>query len=394
MLKIALFGLNFNSGNLGCAALSYSFFDLLLNEAQRLETKLEVTFYDSVKSSLNGLPTIGNDFVDAKIFKYDKHNITALYKSIKTQDIVFDFTAGDSFSDYYGLSRFVKRTFNKTLVLFNKKTFILGPQTYGPFDSFVAKKWASFVIRHADRVFARDGKSLERAAKVSKRKDIKLVTDVAFLLPYKKEDYEKLCERNGKINIGFNFSGLLYSGGYTKDNQFGLTVDYAKYCEDIVKYFEDKTDRYNLWIVPHVCSKKEGNPDNDLIPTKVLSEKYPYVKVAPLFSSPMDAKSFIANMDVFSGARMHATIAAFSSKVATIPFSYSVKFEGLYGELNYDCCIHGKEETTQEAVKRTIDYVENVRAIQDMQEKSLAIADEKINMFVSDVHKFLNEKIK
>ena len=74
----------------------------------------------------------------------------------------------------------------------------------------------------------------------------------------------------------------------------------------------------------------------------------------------MEAKSIISAMDIFIGARMHATIAAISSGVATIPFSYSRKFEGLFNYLNYPYVISGRSETTEAAIAKTKKWIENV----------------------------------
>lgn len=388
-INVGLFGLNFCSTNLGCSALAYSFLNILFEAVEKTDKKLNVTFFDSVNTGLNSVPKVTHPRISFDIFKYDKHNISALNHRIKREHIIFDFTAGDSFSDYYGMSRFIKRTFNKTLVLLNHKKFILGPQTYGPFCSKIARIWAGYVIGHADFVYARDGLSYNRAHELCKKKDIKLVTDVAFALGYDNAKYEGI-RRTDKINIGLNFSGLLYTGGYTGDNQFGLTVDYKAYCEGVLDYLT-RTDKYNIWLISHVTSEKKGNNDNDLIASSELENKYNSVQVAPIFETPMDAKSFISHMDIFSGARMHATIAAFSSNVVTIPFSYSVKFEGLYGELEYPYCIHGKEYGTDEAISKTIDYIENYKVLHEEQQKSLAIAQQKLSVFSSEVEKLIQE---
>lgn len=82
---------------------------------------------------------------------------------------------------------------------------------------------------------------------------------------------------------------------------------------------------------------------------------------------------------------MHATIGAFSSGVITIPFSYSVKFEGLYGELNYPYCIHGKEYSTEEAVEKTIEYIENYQLLKNDQKKSIEQAKAKLELFKLDI---------
>lgn len=385
-MKIGLMGLNFCSKNFGCAALAYSFLNILFESIDKTGVELSLTFYDSVKNSLKGLPLVSHPRAEIAVFKYDKHNIRAFYNHIKQEDVFFDFTAGDSFSDYYGLSRFVKRTFNKTLVLVNKKKLVLGPQTYGPYKSFIARKWAGYIIERSSAVFARDGMSQERAQKLCKKQNVQLVTDVAFALPYDKSRYAEQFQ-SGKTKIGLNFSGLLYTGGYTGNNQFGLTVDYKKYCCEVLDYLT-QSKKYDIWLIPHAISRKIGFNDNDLIASDDLSKKYD-VNVAPEFENPMDAKSFIANMDLFSGARMHATIGAFSSGVVTIPFSYSVKFEGLYGELEYPYCIHGKEDSTEIAVQKTIEYIEKKEDLRNAQIKSLALAQERLNTFKESVQKFI-----
>ena len=63
-----------------------------------------------------------------------------------------------------------------------------------------------------------------------------------------------------------------------------------------------------------------------------LAEQYPRAVVSPAFRTPVEAKSYIAGMDFFTGARMHACIAAISSGVPVYPMAYSRKFNGLFGE--------------------------------------------------------------
>ena len=40
----------------------------------------------------------------------------------------------------------------------------------------------------------------------------------------------------------------------------------------------------------------------------MLKEEFPCAVLAPDFKNPIEAKSYISNMDVFIGARMHSTI--------------------------------------------------------------------------------------
>ena len=64
----------------------------------------------------------------------------------------------------------------------------------------------------------------------------------------------------------------------------------------------------------------------------ILRARYPRAIVAPAFRTPVEAKSYIAGMDFFAGARMHACIAAVSSGVPVYPLAYSRKFNGLFVE--------------------------------------------------------------
>lgn len=365
-VTVGVIGLAFSSGNLGCSALSYSFMYILEEIAEKnyIHFDVKIIFQSDDKTPLKvHFKNIDYSFVRLG-FKKKEHK-KQTNDAIKECDVVFDFTMGDSFTDIYGTERFVKRTMFKQMVLKQKTPLVLGSQTYGPYKRAFCRIWAGNVIRKSYEVFARDEKSLEIAAKLGKREP-KLTTDIAFFLPYEKNNID-----NEKINIGINVSGLLWNGGYTGNNQFGLSVDYREYINTLLKKYSSD-EKYCVHLIPHVVyEKKEGVPDNDWYVCKELAEKYTGVKLSPFFESPMQAKSYISGMDVFIGARMHATIAAYSSGVAVVPFSYSRKFEGLFGSLNYKYVISGTKLSTDDAVMQTEKY------IAEKEELYAAIAGEK-----------------
>jgi hypothetical protein len=90
----------------------------------------------------------------------------------------------------------------------------------------------------------------------------------------------------------------------------------------------------DVHLVPHVLAPHLP-VDDDGAAADRLKAAYPALQRHPDFTSASDAKSFISGLDFLIGARMHATIAAFSSGVPVVPISYSRKFEGLYGALGY-----------------------------------------------------------
>ena len=86
---------------------------------------------------------------------------------------------------------------------------------------------------------------------------------------------------------------------------------------------------------------------------------------------------------------MHATIASFSSGVVTIPISYSRKFEGLFNSLNYEYVINGREETTESAYFKILQYIEEFEKLRSAQEKSMGIIKERNYSFSNSIRNVL-----
>ncbi len=353
-ITVGALGLAFHSGNLGCSALSYSFMYILDEIAKQNDMKAEVRILsgaDDQRPLKAEFERLSYSFV--RLSWKNSGVRKKMLAAFDECDIIFDFTAGDSFTDIYGMSRFLKRSIYKKAVIKRKTPLVLGSQTYGPYNKAISRRWAADIIKKSYEVFARDEKSAAVAEKLGKRKPV-LTTDIAFFLPYEKQQAE-----SGRINIGINVSGLLWNGGYTGNNQFGLTVDYREYINRLLeKYSED--EKYRVHLIPHVVYKTSRDvADNDWYICNDLAEKYSNVRIAPFFESPVQAKSYIAGMEVFVGARMHATVAAYSSGVAAIPFSYSRKFEGLYESLGYPYVISGTVISTDEAAEKTMEFIDN-----------------------------------
>jgi polysaccharide pyruvyl transferase WcaK-like protein len=103
-----------------------------------------------------------------------------------------------------------------------------------------------------------------------------------------------------------------------------------------------------------------------------MSKEVPSVTVAPAFTSPSEAKSYIAGMDFFMGARMHACIAAFSSGVPVVPMAYSRKFAGLFGTLGYDETVDCTTQSAQDILTHIFSAFERRSEL----ERSLKLAFE------------------
>lgn len=262
-----------------------------------------------------------------------------LWSVFRRCDAVLDISGGDSFADIYGAGRIIRMLAGQNMVRFAGKPLIFSPQTIGPFERRWTRRLALNLMRRAKLVAVRDGLSTQFIRDVGFTGEILEASDVAFRLPF---DAAPRAD-DGKIRVGLNVSGLLLSGGYTRDNMFGLKADYPVLVDGMLDYFTGLDD-CEVHLVPHVISD-EQEVEDDFRASQKLAERYPSAIVAPWFKTPSEAKSYISGMDYFVGARMHACIAALSSGVPVMPTAYSRKFKGVFGSIGYD---HGADCKTED----------------------------------------------
>ena len=390
VLGLAMRPSNLIGGNLGCYALGYSFFEIMNTIASQSGIQIQI-----VQIRTSNIKGILVQIVQRLLFRKDiiSDYYSGLYKNLdfRTSDVlciggrmffvpamlgcdcIFDFTAGDSFTDLYGKDRFYERTGLKKKIIDSGIPLILGSQTIGPFKDADIRKYAVDVIERSNAVFVRDVQSKQYVEKISHIKPI-LTTDVAFFLPYVKHK-----EDGGRKKAGFNPSGLVWMGGYTENNQFGLTVDYQQYCKTIIEFL--LTLGYEVHLIYHVFLPRDTggikHADNDKIAVDALHEMFPMTITSPMFSTPMEAKSYISGMDLFIGARMHATIAAISAGIPVIPFSYSRKFEGLFFSLDYPYVIEGTKWETEVAIQKTKEWLESLEELKKCLESCSSIINDR-----------------
>jgi len=358
-IKVCLLWHNTNSENYGVGALAISHINMLMNIAKERKIDIELI---SV-----GTPNIMGLSVKEEIEQKIGVNILHINFSIKdvlkqlfgfqkshhhylNSDIFLDIGEGDSFSDIYGMKRFLILSFSKWVPIILKKKLLLSPQTYGPFKSKTSKIISAYLMRRSTEVFSRDFKSTQLLNDLGINNTE--VADIAFSLPY-----EQLETEGG--TVGLNISGLLWNGGYTKNNQFGLKLDYKEFVLKLIEGFVTKGKQVHL--ISHVISDTLPVEDDFSVSLSIKNEHFSNVDgvlVAPKFSGPLSAKTYISKMDFFLGSRMHATIAALSSGVPTIPLAYSRKFEGVFGSIGYDYTINLYELSKDDCLNKIFELYE------------------------------------
>lgn len=320
-------------GNRGVGALVFSALHILKQVSEKHNVDFEIIIIGT-KHGQHKIDILGNEMTFLGIrgitgfssilsfIKYPNY----LFKILKL-DYILDIGAGDSFSDIYGETRFNQINFTKIFFRLLGIKQLLLPQTIGPFYNEVLKKKAVKSINNCHTVFARDRQSYDYTIKIAKPKNLFEAIDMAFFMPYKQDAFS-----NSRINVGINISGLLWHGGYTGKNEFNLKMNYQELMLQIIKTFLD-IDNVMVYLVPHVVHNYHTR-ENDYavsieIQKKINNSK---LKVSPFFITPIEAKNFISGLDFFTGARMHACIAAFSSCVPVFPLAYSRKFNGLFND--------------------------------------------------------------
>lgn len=328
-LRLCLIMHSTRSDNLGVGALTASQVAILRDAAKSLDRALEITVIDW-KDARTPYIT-GSDLrvidLDGRFLKDPR----GFFATVRKMDLVLDIGAGDSFADIYGRGRLIRMFVMKFLTHLAGTSLVVAPQTIGPFTKRWSKWLAWLSLRRSVLVVTRDAKSTAALVELGYRGSVIEASDVALRLPFDaappRPEYP--------VRVGINVSGLLMTGGYTGKNELGIALDYPGLIRRLITQFQARNTEVHL--VPHVIVRSGPMvKEDDRRASEALAAEFPGTVLAPSFESPSEAKSYIATLDFFMGARMHACIAAFSSGVPVVPMAYSRKFEGLFGSLGYE----------------------------------------------------------
>lgn len=372
-ITVGLMGHSFHCSNLGVGALALSECAILQKIADELSYDLKIICFESGWNEFSYVEATKTD-VEQVYYTY----LPKMIKQFKRCDLILDVTGGDSFSDIYGDKIFIAGMILKSYAILSRKSVILAPQTIGPFAKKRNYFWANAYMRYVKKIFLRDTLSINAISNYNKRK-VQSVADMAFRLPY---------QRTGKRRkvVGFNVSGLLYDKNNRLVNREGFS--YEKLCDEIVKMLLLKD--YKIVLVSHVIGNETEIIDNDYCASLLLKQKYPELEVAPLFQTPIEAKNYISQLELFIGSRMHAVIAAVSSGVPAIPIAYSRKFKGVFEPLGYDITIDAtvlRQSEVVNQVKYDLEHIESLKT-------KVAEAQTKADILLNQYEKAIKDELK
>jgi len=382
---IGLLWHSISSENFGVGALTLSQMKIITEAARRCNAQVRFIIFSPVEEK----SCLIEDFEITHRVEFSQRAFMARHFEAITLlgqcDIVLNIGAGDSFSDIYGIKRLIMQVIANIAVRLYRKPLIMSPQTIGPFKSFFGKKFGKIGLSVATHIYARDHLSMQYLNQTKYKNKSKEIIDVAFALPYERTPRDATTS----VRIGINVSGLLYNKGYSGRNEFGLTVDYPTFIENVCKYFLSQPNA-EVYLVHHVFSNiYDSHPENDLYVNKLLQERLAKLQIAPIFHSPSEAKSFISGMDFFTGARMHSCIAAFSSGVPVLPMAYSRKFNGLFDSLNYPHVLDCLTLDTHTAMQKLTRAFENRKQLSIEVDAGNQIAHAKLETYTEQITSLL-----
>ncbi len=358
-MKLALFGTSIKTGNLGLEALTHGALHLI----HQVEPQAEVLLFDYVWDS-DQVTLVGPDgprvytrhgcngsrrfWRSASLMRMRLGAKLAALRPPAVQDLadcdlVLDVSGGDSFSDLYGTRRLDMVVGMKVLALDLGLPLVLLPQTYGPFLHASSQEKARLVTRGASMAWARDADShvilRELLGDDYSPERHPLGVDMAFALaPLPLTRLTALLDSQrdavGPL-VGVNVSGLLANSGQAGRDALNINLDYPVLARKVVSGLLAEGAGH-AFLVPHVVTPGNAiNRESDPHACEALRESLPPDERArcTVVSGPFtpgQIKSFISQLDWFTGTRMHATIAALSTGVPTTALAYSAKFRGVF----------------------------------------------------------------
>lgn len=391
--KIIIAGASLVSGNRGVNALTRSIIQGLIDNIGSGKVNIEILSY-TVKQEVehtfieNGIETVIvekpyntkyatiltllNILKLNGLSKWNK-KLSYIDNSINKADIILDISEGDSFSDIYGVKRFIMHSNIKIQSILKKKKLILLPQTIGPFKNKLIRFVASMICKNSTVNMTRDITSYNFLLKELKVNEttVNLYPDLAFYMKPKETEISTRLSKdkdNDGLLLGLNVSALLYNGGYTGQNMFNFKTNYTELVDTIIDTFLSQDKDNKIILVPHVIIKEMPVEDDMTVCKSIhnrLKTEYPdRVLLIDKALREDEIKAVISKCDLFIGGRMHACIAGMSTGVTTLPIAYSRKFSGIWKRYNLeDFIIDPKQNTLDEALKILHKTIENRKKI-------------------------------
>jgi colanic acid/amylovoran biosynthesis protein len=237
---------------------------------------------------------------------------------------------GDIFSSTYGdlLKHLIQLQAATTL----GKFIILLGHSIGPFENHSQYKAFVKTVRQAQLITVRESLSLKYLENMKlKNVRIELTADPAFCLEPDMKSVEKIFNiydiPQGKILVGVAPSqGIVYYSRTSYQSHFNA-------LRKLIEFLTEKLGCHVI-LIPHVHETIVKNDDRVLCEMLYRMLGFPKnVTMLSLTHSAEEMRAIVGRLDFMIAERMHAAIAGLSQNVPTFVIGYSVKAEGILGDI-------------------------------------------------------------
>jgi len=393
--KLCLLGASLDTGNLGVTALCVSCLQGLNEEFP----EAHITLLDYGGRNRSRTVRIGDKKISVEMLNMDfskkiwsanhilrllavafflKLPVNAAFKkkvlqsnvylaALSSCDVVAAISAGDSFSDIYGLKRLLYVCLPQILAIAVGARLILLPQTFGPFRKRISRMPARYIVKHSNLICSRDRHGKNELEKLVGNLQLDgklcLCPDAAFILSPSEPaiidaDLLRAKLTADSIIAGLNVSGLLFNGGYSRGDMFKLQVDYRQLLYSIIERLMAYKN-VTVVLVPHVFTPHrsiESDVDACLTVYDETAGRYPgRILLIKQNYDQSQVKYIIGLCDLFIGSRMHSCIAALSQNIPCVGLAYSRKFQGVFQTVDAENFVVDMRDTAEKQALETIE---------------------------------------
>lgn len=306
--------------------------------------KYKLKLIDKIKRKINKYHNI-----------YDHSDLEILKKYIDSDVKAILSVGGDNYSlDYERPDRFIAID---NFAIKNNIPLVIWGASVGPFSK--DKKYEQLMKEHlklVTAIFARENETVKYLNSIGIKDNVYKICDPAFCLEVVKP---KMLKENSirENSIGFNISPLMLKHCNMSEEEF------INHSVEVINRLIENT-MYNIYLIPHVTISTGSDYDLMKKVYEKVSNKDKVVLIENKYNAS-ELKWIISKMNIFFGARTHATIAALSTVVPTLSFVYSMKSIGINKDFfnNERYCIYPKEYNNLDVVNKIIQMLENQREV-------------------------------
>jgi colanic acid/amylovoran biosynthesis protein len=282
------------------------------------------------EANFGKLPFVGSCWYYRLIDRLRVSSITTrrCMEAFRRSDAVL--STDDVFSSTYG-QLLIHLNQLKTAACFGKPTVLVG-HSIGPFENECEYKAFARTMGHVQLVTARESISLRYLEGMRlKNTRIELTADPAFCLEPDTEKIEKIFAAY-KIPREKPLVGLAPSQGITSYSRTSYENHFHA-LQQLILFLTQRLDCHVI-LIPHAQASNAMYDDRIICESLYREMSFPQdVTVMSLTHSAEEIRAMAGRLVLMIADRMHAAIAGLSQNVPTFVIGYSIKAEGILGDI-------------------------------------------------------------